>query len=114
MTSGVRVALNARPCLLEFGHAKTVVDLGLGRQRAHGVVDPPVDAVVGDLVARPQGVGIVGKGPRGDAVPAGAAIATKTIGGVKDFGRAEAAGVFLFVPVSERGCEFFSPSGICP
>lgn len=100
----VRAPLDARPRAVKGGHGEAGVDVGLGRAGAHLVVDGPVDAVVGDLVARPERVGVVGKGPRGDAPAAGgAAVAAEAVGGVEEDRGAEFACVALFGPVTEVG-----------
>ena len=120
----VRVGLDAGPGLVKGGHGQAGVDVALGRQGAQLLVDGPVDAVAGDLVAGAERVGVVGEGACGDAlcftvifVSPGArkrdgtvrrhtvgflAVAAKAVGRVEEDGGAEFACVALLGPVARR------------
>jgi hypothetical protein len=103
MPARVRLALDARPGLLKRRQLQARVDVGLARARAHLIVDGPVDAVLRVLVPGAQRVGVVGKGPRGDAPVTPGAVAAEAVGGVKEDRVAELARVLLFVPVPVTG-----------
>lgn len=102
MSAHMRHALDTRRGARVVRLAQARVDGGLRHGQAGLVVDQPADAmrcVRG--VARPQRVGVVGEGPRGDAQRVAAvAVAAEAVCCVEDDGGAEIACVRLFVPVS--------------
>lgn len=105
----VRLALDAVPGRVEVVRGQAPVDLGLGGAAAHEVVDAAVDAVVRDLVPRPERVGVVGEGPRRDAPVGAGPVAAEAVDGVEEDRLAEVARVELLIPVSrgesqQRAC----------
>ena len=101
MPTAVRALLNARPRRRVVRHLHAVVDVGLRSHGAQRLVDLPVDAVVRDLVPRPERVRVVGKRPVVDAELGAGAVAAEAVGGVEDDGLFELAGVELLLPVAE-------------
>jgi hypothetical protein len=103
MPAPVRRGLDARPGGLEGGLGQAGVDVGLGRAVAGEIADLAVDAVLRDLVARAERVGVVGEGARGDAAVGAGAVAAEAVDGVEEDRRGEFACVALFGPVAGSG-----------
>ena len=103
MPARVRLALDARPRRLKRRHLQARINVGLPRAGAGLVADGPVDAVLRVVVPGAQRVGVVGKGPCGDAPVGSDAVAAEAVGGVEQDRLAELACVLLLVPVSDCG-----------
>ena len=100
MAPQMRLTLNTRPGLRKRGLREAGINISLRRAAADTIADLPVDAVLRVLVARPQRVGVTGKGSVHDALIGAAAVAAEAVRWVEQDRRAEGARVELLLPVS--------------